>query len=563
MSLRRTHTRAVLGLALAATALTPAAASAAAGDLDPTFGTAGKRIVQGTEQPIDLFVQPDGKIVEVGGPNSLFSNQGFLVRRTLADGSPDKSFDGDGTAFATFPNAPDVTAVGAALQPDGAIVVGGVVGGGGVAVARFTSSGALDKTFDEGGADGDGRAVISTTGTGFSASDLVLQPGGKIALSGTQGNDADFAVMRLRSDGSVDSTTFDLGDFSDHNEFATAATQGPDGTMTVVGTTDGTSSTITGVVRYKSDGKLDGSLAGTGKATTAAIERPLAVVVQPDGKTLVTGEAGSTRRKTVVARLTKSGEPDPTFGTGGKVELVDADREDIPSSIALQPDGKVLVSGALGGTVENATFEVFVARFDDAGRPDPSYGSGGRAAFSLGEVTLGGPIVVQPDGKVVMAAYGITTSIIPRPLMARLLPDPAPASPGGGGEQPSTQQTEQPTQPQQGGTTTNPADTIKPGLAGLRVVATRRGREVRFKLSEAAIVRFTLERVPRKGRVKPVRGSFSLPAAAGTNRIDIAARSIVRRLPAGRYRLVATPTDAAGNRGTARRAAFTVKRKKK
>ena len=79
MSLRRKPARAVLGLALAATALTPAAASAAAGDLDPTFGTGGKRALQGAEQPIDVFVQPDGKLVEVGGQNSLFNNKGFLV----------------------------------------------------------------------------------------------------------------------------------------------------------------------------------------------------------------------------------------------------------------------------------------------------------------------------------------------------------------------------------------------------------------------------------------------------------------------------------------------------
>src|SRR5215217_2829797 len=122
MSPRRTpiRHRPALALAVVATALlTPGAAFAAAGDLDPSFGTGGKRVLPGTEQPLDVFVEPDGKIVTVGGQNSLFSGfSGFLVRRMLPDGSPDRSFDGDGTAVATFPTIPPsdkVTASGAAL----------------------------------------------------------------------------------------------------------------------------------------------------------------------------------------------------------------------------------------------------------------------------------------------------------------------------------------------------------------------------------------------------------------------------------------------------------------
>jgi hypothetical protein len=51
---RGARTRAALTLAIAATALTPAAASAAAGDLDPSFGTAGKRVLPGVERPRDV-----------------------------------------------------------------------------------------------------------------------------------------------------------------------------------------------------------------------------------------------------------------------------------------------------------------------------------------------------------------------------------------------------------------------------------------------------------------------------------------------------------------------------
>ena len=555
--------------------LTPAAASAAAGDLDPTFGTGGKRVLPGTEQPLDVFVQPDGKIVTVAGQNALFSSfKGFLVRRVLPDGSPDRSFDGDGAATATFPNIPQNSTLdpkAAALQPDGGVVVAGNASGAAgsaVAVARFASDGSLDKTFDEGGADGDGRAVINGAFAGFGPSDVVLQPGGKLALVGTQGNDSDFGVVRLRSDGSVDGTTFDPGDFADHSDTAIAAAQSPDGTMVVVGTTDGTpGTTVTGVVRYRSDGKLDTSLAGTGKTTITSIDSPAAVIVQPDGKVLVAGSAGQFGdRKLIITRVTREGNVDTTFGTGGSAEIGDKGRDNSANAIVLQPDGKIIVSGSSSGTVENATFDALVARLDSTGQLDPSYGSGGRVSISFGDIGLGGPAALQPDGKLVVLGLGVASGLVPRPVLARLLADPpaGPAASGGGGDQPSTQQPQPQTQPGQGGVTDTPADTVAPRLSALRVVASGKARRrlvARFTLSEPARVRFTLQRLPRRGRARAVPGSFSVAGLPGAARLDIGGRRVVRRLAPGRYRLVATPTDAAGNRGAATRAGFTVARK--
>jgi uncharacterized delta-60 repeat protein len=555
---RRALRHALVVAAATAAALTPAAASAAAGDLDPSFGTGGKRTPPGTEQPLDVFVQPDGKIVEVGGRDVGIT--GFLVRRFNPDGSPDKSFDGNGAATARFPNlSGNVDAAGSALQPDGAIVVAGNSDSAGVAVARFLPDGSLDPTFGAGGADGDGRVVISNMQTGFRVNDLVLQPGGKIALAGTQGNVTDIAVRRLRSDGSEDGTTYDRGDFDNQSDFATAAVQAPDGTLAVVGTTPTATSTVAGVVRYRPDGELDTSLGGTGEVKVPSIEQPAAALIQPDGKLLIAGATGKEPSRAVITRLTTSGEVDKTFGNEGTAEISDEDRNDAPYSIAFQPDGKVVVDGASGATAENATYEVWVARFDADGHPDPSYGAGGRASFELAEVALGGPIAVQPDGRVVAAAYTIS-SLVPRPVLLRLLADPVP----GPVEQPAPEpQPEPQPEPKPDGPVNVPRDTTAPRLTGLRVVTKRAGREVRFKLSEPARVRFAVQRAPRHGRPRAVSGSFSIAAAPGPNRSDITRRSIVKRLPPGRYRLLASPTDASGNKGAATRADFTLKAKKK
>jgi hypothetical protein len=101
---------------------------------------------------------------------------------------------------------------------------------------------------------------------------------------------------------------------------------------------------------------------------------------------------------------------------------------------------------------------------------------------------------------------------------------------------------------------------------------------VRFRLSEAATVKFNVERA-RKGRRKGARcltrrktgrrctryvrvsGSFTRAGRAGANNFHFNARINSRRLTRSGYRLVASPRDAAGNRGGASRARFRVVRR--
>ena len=106
------------------------------------------------------------------------------------------------------------------------------------------------------------------------------------------------------------------------------------------------------------------------------------------------------------------------------------------------------------------------------------------------------------------------------------------------------------------------------------------GTRVMFRLSEAASVRFTVERA-RPGRrvrgrcVKPTRrnrkrrkctrylrqrGSFTVAAGAGETRFRFTGRLRGRKLRPGRYRLVAVATDADGKRSAPERARFTIVR---
>ena len=73
-----------------AAALAPAAASAAPGDLDPSFDGDGKRTIDygGSDVARALALRPDGRIVIGGSGNPLVD---FAVQSLLPDGSGDPS----------------------------------------------------------------------------------------------------------------------------------------------------------------------------------------------------------------------------------------------------------------------------------------------------------------------------------------------------------------------------------------------------------------------------------------------------------------------------------------
>jgi uncharacterized delta-60 repeat protein len=98
------------------------------GALDKTFGKGGVVLTAPfsnfINNPYDLAIQPDGRILIVGGGQSAngSSNPAFLLRLN-SDGSLDKTFGNNGMTITSFA-ALDLPAV-VMLQPDGKIVIGG------------------------------------------------------------------------------------------------------------------------------------------------------------------------------------------------------------------------------------------------------------------------------------------------------------------------------------------------------------------------------------------------------------------------------------------------------
>ena len=102
--------------------------------------------------------------------------------------------------------------------------------------------------------------------------------------------------------------------------------------------------------------------------------------------------------------------------------------------------------------------------------------------------------------------------------------------------------------------------------SGPAVAARRRavGTRLRFRLSEAATVRLAVQRrvKTRRGgrRWKTLKGSATLAGRAGANAFAFRGRLAGRRLPAGRYRLLARAQDPARNRSALRHVSFRIAR---
>ena len=105
------------------------------------------------------------------------------------------------------------------------------------------------------------------------------------------------------------------------------------------------------------------------------------VALQPDGKIIVGGS--------VVARYNGDGTLDTSFGEGGRA-VFDA------TGLALQPDGKILAAGTNGNALQ-------LVRLNPNGTPDTSLDGDGSVITPLGTLATGRAVALQPDGKILVA----------------------------------------------------------------------------------------------------------------------------------------------------------------
>ena len=383
-------------------------ALAAAGSLDPTFGNGGIVITDlGTsaDQGHAIALQPDGKIVVAG--IILGIDTDFALARYNSDGSLDSTFDTDGLVVTDFGNNRFDYGYAVTIQPDGKIIIAGessvTANTSDFGLARYTPDGSLDSSFDT-----DGK-VITNFGGDEQGYAITLQPDGRIVVAGHNGNGGnyDFALARYNSDGSLDTTLDSDGkvttDFGSNSDLGSAVALQPDGKIVVAGTTlnPGSNSLDFALARYNVDGSLDTTFDADGKVITDFVgnstDNGNAVALQVDGKIVVAGFSyDGTNYDYALTRYNSDGSLDISFDTDGKVTTdFDFGSVDQGKAIVLQPDGKIVVAGSSIG--------FGLARYNSDGTLDNTFDTDGKVTTDFGGV--GNAVTLQPDGKIIVAGY--------------------------------------------------------------------------------------------------------------------------------------------------------------
>lgn len=384
----------------------------AAGDLDTTFDTDGLVTTGfsggGLDQAFAVALQADGRIVAAGRAN----NGVIGLARFNTNGSLDGGFGSGGKVTTSIGGFND-KANGVAIQADGRVVIAGETNTAGFAtadfvVARYTSAGVLDTTFD-----GDG---IATTDFGSSIDRgyaIAVQTDGKLLVAGRSG--PDFGLARYNVDGSLD-TTFDIDgktttSFGGSEAMAFGIALQADGMIVLAGYTIDAGVYTVAVARYTAAGALDPTFDGDGKVVTSftgTFSVAQAVAVQVDGRIVVAGnDFNGVNYDFALARYNSDGSLDTTFDTDGKVTTAIGASNENAYGLAIQQDSKLVV---VGDSFASGTSRFALVRYLSDGSLDTSFSGDGLQTTAVGVGSTARAVVLQNDHKIVAVGSADTGS---------------------------------------------------------------------------------------------------------------------------------------------------------
>lgn len=430
------------------------------GSLDTTFDSDGINsylISNGSDEAFSLKIQTDNKILLFGQANAS-NNHDFATIRVNVDGTVDTTFGNNGTVLTEFNYPNSDYGRNIELQPDGKILV---IGGNSnrYAIARYTSNGLLDTTFN-----GTGKLYLTTTLNIFNSSTKVhfsrptitYLSSSKILISGTSNND--FNLIKLNSDGSFDASfgtngivnynidtadkssfllTTTAGDiitggsssnlstntnyrgsllkFSENGVFQSSSnfnlTLGSDrvsgaieqtnGKIIVLGDTKSGTTNRALLVRYNVDGSMDNSFGTNGIIDTGLLNSNK-LKQQSDGKFII-----STRSNTTLTRYNLDASSDISFGTSGSINI-NALTGVVGAilNLTVANDDAIFLSCILSDAV-NSTFSYGLVKLNANGSIATSFGNNGIATtrfnyFTSGEYEYLTDAMIQSDGKIVV-----------------------------------------------------------------------------------------------------------------------------------------------------------------
>jgi uncharacterized delta-60 repeat protein len=324
------------------------------GAADTGFGEGGTRVTQfgaGTSpysSPQSLFLVP-GRYVGFGiyrNVNDRLDQSAYVIGE---NGAGDTGFGSGGLAAADWPPSPEFGATaGAAAAPDGTVYVSGFSNEGesqhqhALEVTKFTPEGKWGENFP-----GLLGTYVHKFGEALGAEStggpIATMPDSSMVIAGTAsmlGGGNGLLLVHLTEGGQVDPS------FGQHAGYSIVDISDP--------------------------------------ADPDPYAAPTDILIGPNREIYVAaiGDDATGEQAAVIARFTPSGQPDFTFGDGSgikRIQLGGVGNRSAAFSLALQPDGKVIVVGS----VENAP-RPRILRLRQDGSLDPSFGNGGIVTPNLG-----------------------------------------------------------------------------------------------------------------------------------------------------------------------------------
>ena len=390
--------RAMLPACLAVLAIS---APAWAGEsLDPSFGEGGISFPGVTAASVNALTQ-DAKddLVGVGGAGN------FLLSRYWDDGRLDVSFGRERGTARSFLGL-DSFAQAISMQPDGKIVVVGTSFFGVAIVARYLPDGRLDRSFGK-----EGQARLSLGRHGGGALDVALLPSGRILAAGFGIGEEErwkAAVIAFRPNGELDTryngdglSTFTVEGGEGSIEFtAMQALRG--GKLLLAGEIGGRLM----AVRLRPDGSPDPGFSGDGFAyvnpSHCFCSQATGLALDRRGRAVISADVAHGKREpAVLLRLRPDGRLDPSFGDGGAVRTFLGSHLR-SHDVVVQRNGRIVLAGAYN-VPGSGEASVAAVRYLPNGRLDLNFGRGGFFTRDFGAEGVAYAALVQRDGKVVIA----------------------------------------------------------------------------------------------------------------------------------------------------------------
>jgi uncharacterized delta-60 repeat protein len=310
-----------------------------------------------------IATQKDGKTLVV-------SDDG--VRRYDTKGKLDPTYGTGGFAALPF------VGKAAALQSDGALIVGGVQTDTAarpayhLVVTRLTAAGQIDTSFATSG------YFQLKNGSASQAQSIALRAG-KIVIAGLNRDMNDGLLIRLDLTGQYD-PTFAGGGLTiikNSGTFSNLAIT-KSGAMTAMLTEDQLSPS-TSIVRFTAAGALDTTFSTDGISDPQPIIGD-GIFAEPDGSVLLVGHPPLLEGERI-ERFTPAGTLDPKFGTKG-IQTIAVSGKVLRGTPIELPDGSLYLYGSIGSSLTSDQKHVFLTRLTSNGQIDSTFGSKGVMTLS-------------------------------------------------------------------------------------------------------------------------------------------------------------------------------------